>query len=321
MISIIVPIYNASKTINRCLDSLIHQTIFDKMEIILINDGSTDGTEDILLEYRNKYPNIYFETIANSGVSAARNRGLSIAKGSYIGFMDADDYIDSDYYELLLNNLKKGYDLVCCGFIAEYEDGRYVKKSSREERTLDQKESIIEFLMGKAIGPGVWNKLYRREILGGILFDASIKIAEDKYFVFQSLKRSKKIMIIPCAGYHYVMNDQSAMHDTFSEKQFHSFEVMRRISDEVAQEYPQYTDMAQSAKIDVECRVCGEMCHFNVVKQYEEIYKSLRRDIRHYSILKKARYSNKKHFLAFLMAKMNPHLYTFVKKKMRFEFK
>ncbi|MDY4576876.1 MAG: glycosyltransferase family 2 protein [Anaerobutyricum hallii] len=321
MISVIIPIYNAANCIDRCLDSLIKQTIFDDLEIILVNDGSTDNTSVILQKIAAGFENIKIINVENGGVSRARNIGLSNANGDFISFVDADDYLDLDFYELLLKEITKGYDIVCCGFFAEYENGTTIIRAAQEIEVLINDKAMYSYLLGHKVDPNVWNKLFRKELLKDTYFDSKYKIAEDKYFIFQLLKKECRVLVLPIAKYHYYISDESVTRDAFSEKKFHALQVVTSIANEVKDVYPQFSELANSAKIDVECRICGEMCYFGVVRQYESLYRELRKDIGNYSILKKAKYSSKKHLLAFIAAKISPALYAFIKKNLRFEFK
>ena len=113
MISIIVPVYNNESYIGKCIESIINQS-YSEIEIIIVNDGSTDDTERIVKEYRQKDERIKLYTIDNAGVSNARNFGISKAVGEYIGFVDSDDYIQKNMYEVLLENMDDSVQMVCC---------------------------------------------------------------------------------------------------------------------------------------------------------------------------------------------------------------
>lgn len=321
MISVIVPMYNASKCISKCLSSLIGQTIFNELEVILVNDGSTDSTKEVVQKQICNYKNIKIIDIENAGVSNARNIGIKNSTGEYISFVDSDDYLDKDFYEVLLKEITHGFDIVCCGFYAEYDNGKIITSVSKSKEKLTSDRAMYCFLLGQSLNPHVTNKLFRKELLTDTWFDTNYKIAEDKYFIFQLLKKKCKVLVLPEAKYHYYICDSSVTRDVFSVWKFHSLEVASNILNEVIEVFPQFYEVAYSAKIDVECRICGEICYFDVVQEYKQIYKTLRNDIRRYSAIRKAKYSNKKHLVAFIIAKINPALYAFIKKKLKFEFK
>ena len=119
-VSVIVPVYNVEEYLERCLDSLVNQTLKD-IEIIIVNDGSTDGSKEIIQKYLNKYKNIVYLEKENGGLSSARNYGIPYAKGEYIGFVDSDDYVEITMYENMYNKaIEEKSDMVECDFIWEY---------------------------------------------------------------------------------------------------------------------------------------------------------------------------------------------------------
>ena len=154
-VSVIIPVYNVEDYIDRCLKSVIEQTLED-IEIIIVNDGSTDDSKKIIEKYINQYPNkiIYLEK-ENGGLSSARNFAIPYAKGEYIAFLDSDDYIEPEMYEQMYNKaIKENADLVECDFIWEYPNK---KKSDIGMEYTNKKEAIEK---ARVVA---WNKLYRRE--------------------------------------------------------------------------------------------------------------------------------------------------------------
>lgn len=130
-VSVIIPVYNVQEYLRECLDSLVNQTIKEDLEVIIVNDGSKDKSQNIIDEYVEKYPKLFKSYIKeNGGQGSARNYGVKKASGEYIGFVDSDDYIENDMYEILYNEgIKKKLDIVVCDMAWVYEDGR---KESRE---------------------------------------------------------------------------------------------------------------------------------------------------------------------------------------------
>lgn len=320
MVSIIVPVYNAEEWIKRCLNSITAQTVFEDLEVIMIDDGSTDASPQIIDEYCAEYPSFTGIHIKNQGVSNARNVGIEAAEGEYLAFVDADDYIDDDYFEVMINKCRTGADIVCSGFVVEYPN-RSVSRCSPSQGQLDQEKTLEEFLKGDVIDPNVTDKLFRREVVDQIRFDCRFRIAEDKYFLFQCLKRVKSAYILSCSKYHYVMNDTSACRSAFSEKKMDSLKVAELVSKEIKTEYPRMFKLAKSMEMDVACRVLGEMYMYGIPEEYSDMYKELKKKIRGYSIREKRSYSSKKHFLAFLAARIHPGLYNFLKNDMKLQYK
>lgn len=319
MVSVIVPVYNAEKWISKCLDSLVSQTVFEQMEIVIIDDGSMDRSGVIIDNYVQKYGNVICRHIKNGGVSKARNVGLDICGGEYVAFVDADDYFDSNFIENLLVAMDSQFDITCSGFIAEYQR-KSVRRCSNEECVLDNKEAMREFLLAGKLEPNIWDKLFRKSIIGEKRFDTSIAIAEDKLFLFNCLKEVRAIRLIAEANYHYVMNDESACRKEFSEKNFHSIQVADYICDVIRLDYPQLYDLAQSMAIDVKCRVYGDMYRNEAQIKYPEEYTKLKREIREFSITTKLKNSNKKHTVALIAAKVSPVLYNFLKHDLRLQY-
>ena len=187
-VSIIVPIYNVEKYIDNCLSSLVNQSLKD-IEIIAIDDGSTDDSGKILDKYAKKYSNIIAIHQPNQGISAARNRGLDIAKGEYIGFIDSDDYTDITMFEKMYsyannNNL----DIAVCDYYKKYIDD-----SLKEEKTINFEVGNINNnpLLFTDINMAIWNKIFKRNLFNKIRF-SKIKY-EDFAIVPHLLMNSQKI--------------------------------------------------------------------------------------------------------------------------------
>ena len=183
-VSIIVPIFNAAKTLHRCLDSLISQTLKD-IEIICVDNGSSDNSGNILEGYRSDERIIIFHQ-QNAGVSAARNQGISLATGEYIAFLDADDYVDSKTYEILYSVAEeKGSDMVVCDFYRITETGRH------HEIQCDQTgkpESVLDNMFSWSVVV-VWNRLIKRSMISDLFFREDISLMEDKVYVASVLKK------------------------------------------------------------------------------------------------------------------------------------
>lgn len=201
-VSIIVPVYNVEKYLAKCLDSLVNQTLED-IEIILINDSSTDGSQEIIERYAAEYKNIKYIIKENGGAAAARNRGILEATGEYIGFMDSDDYIEKEMFECLYNKAKEEeYDVVECNLHHVYPDGT-IDTEDCEEYT-----DIRQLLMnGRNV---VWNKIYKREWLLGtkVTFPLGF-IYEDLAFYSKLVVHIRKCAYVKPAFYYYVQRSNS----------------------------------------------------------------------------------------------------------------
>ena len=214
-LSIIVPVYNLENYIATTLESLLSIHFSSDFEIIVINDGSMDGSESVIHDYQQKYSQIVLYSIENQGVSNARNVAISKASGEYITFVDGDDTVEPDFFEKAVQELDRGgYDFVQGNY--KIIDGDYIsyKQFVSEDMIITEKDIMLEKLFGleKLIHNAVWGKVYRAEIIKDTLFDRAIKIAEDQKFVFDVIEKSKKIKLLSCVGYNYFQRSTSAMH-------------------------------------------------------------------------------------------------------------
>lgn len=213
--SVIIPAYNAEKTIKRCVDSLL-QTSRDDIELILINDGSTDRTKEICMAYAEKDKNIRFFSKNNGGVSSARNLGLENAKGKYITFVDSDDFVKKEYFEVLDKVLTNGVDFVLLGRLV-YDGQHYVQNSIgiQEQEAITPKR--IAELLSKAIQKQQLNapssKIFKRKIIenNGIRFDERLPIGEDKVFVVQYIVHAVTASIVNYPIYILSIENQDSL--------------------------------------------------------------------------------------------------------------
>lgn len=205
-VSVIVPCYNASGTLERCIRSLLDQTYSD-FEIITVNDGSSDGTSDVLRRLSEEDDRIIILDQENAGVSAARNNGMKVAHGEYISFVDADDYVEPVFLERLINCISDA-DIAVCHYITEAAD------EGRPSDTVSVEDLYREmFLPQDNIAAFVWNRLYRASIIKELAleFDENIYACEDTLFNFMYMKNVSKAEICREYLYHYVINPDSAM--------------------------------------------------------------------------------------------------------------
>lgn len=214
-ISIIVPVYNSSKTLRRCIDSVLSQDFTD-FELILIDDGSSDSSFAICQEYAKKDSRIISIHQENSGPSMARNHGISRAKGEFINFIDSDDYVDPDYltsFDML--NLSEEIDIVFCGMKADYTDGtkHVMRLPAMQCIGKGNMASFVYKIHSLSMIGWVCNKIYRTHIIktNNLSFDGSIRIREDQIFTLEYLHYAKGAKSIEAAKYHYVIHGGSLM--------------------------------------------------------------------------------------------------------------
>lgn len=209
-ISIVIPAYNIAPYLPRCLDSVLSQT-YKNLEIIVVDDGSTDNTAEVMREYANRDSRIVPIYKENTGVSDTRNKGLDIATGDYIGFVDGDDYIEDNMYEVLLNNaVKYNADISHCGYKLKFPDNDYDFYSTGKIIEQDKQQGIIDLLEATLIEPGIWNKLFRRDIVDNIRMKRELKNNEDLLFNIMAFARAEKSVFEDKPLYNYIMRTNSA---------------------------------------------------------------------------------------------------------------
>lgn len=213
MISIIVPVYNNARELPRCLDSLLAQDVAN-LEIIAVNDGSTDESAAILEAYARKHPNIRVISQENRGVTAARLAGLAAASAEVIGFADADDTVDADLYARLLRNMTEfDADISHCGFRMAFPDGRvHYFHNTGEKEIQSPKEALQALLSGQRIEPSLCTKLFRRELFAQLqsLMPEDIRVNEDLLMNFLLFSKANKVVYEDFCGYCYWVRADSA---------------------------------------------------------------------------------------------------------------
>lgn len=213
-ISVIIPVYNAEKYLARCVDSLLSQTYGD-LEIIIIDDGSKDGSGALIDGYAERDGRITAVHKENGGVSSARNLGLKQAHGEYIAFIDADDYVKENYIEVLYKSAKEnGADMACCGCVWLIDgDADKDFNTVKTNRVLtDRAEYFLDVLEEKEFyNRVVWGKIIKAEMAKALSFDTDIKYGEDTLYMLKLFSKSPKAALTSYVGYYYIQNTEGAM--------------------------------------------------------------------------------------------------------------
>ncbi len=249
-LSIIVPVFNLERLLPKCIDSILAQT-FKDFELILVNDGSTDKSDEICDEYGNKDQRIIVIHKKNGGVSSARNAGLAVARGEYIGFVDSDDYVNKHMYETLCHTaIQNNADITVCSFLNVCEDqGQAIDKPDLNYKTqhFNNREAIRQMYISKSnyityIVP--WNKLYKRQLFNDIQYKVG-NIYDDETIAHMLLYNSKNITYINSKLYYYVQRSGSQMNSPFHIKRFDKIYALN----ERAKYFKQYkeTDLYEKA--------------------------------------------------------------------------
>lgn len=236
LISIIVPIYNVDKYLEECIESLKNQT-YKNLEIILINDGSTDNSEQICRKEEKQDNRIVFINKKNGGAASAKNEGLKVAKGDYIAFVDSDDFIEPDMIEYMVNTIKKyNADIIQCSFTNLYKNTEKFKQDTIVEQKISSKD-FLELFLTKWDSSLFWNKLFKREVIENIFFTEG-RCIDDEFFTYKCVINSKSIVTSNKIVYNYRMRKSGVMKSESSQKQilkdrvdylYERYELVRKI--------------------------------------------------------------------------------------------
>ncbi len=217
-LSVIIPVYNVCKFLPACIDSVLSSTFTD-FELLLIDDGSTDNSGVICDEYVTRDNRVKVIHKENGGVGSARNCGLDIATGRYIAFIDSDDVIDSQMFEVLINNAEKyNCDISVCRLDVIQTNGSHHVIDFETSALISKEYVISNYFTDSAIKDlfyGPYNKVFRSSTLKGIRF-SSYKLGEDILFIFNALQKADNIYLDKFIGYHYMHHENSAIRAPFS---------------------------------------------------------------------------------------------------------
>lgn len=215
MLSVIVPVYNSYPYLKKCLESICNQTYRD-MEIICVDDGSDDGSGELLDFMKKKDERLQVLHQKNQGVSCARNVGLEAARGEIVTFVDSDDTIEKDMYLKMIHTMDQyNADIIHCGYKKIYHDGKIRKFLGTGKLLQQSKDEVIRCLItGQYFSGGVCNKIYKRKVIENIYFDQSLKINEDVLFNYEAFRKSELCVFWDEAFYEYYERQGSACFET-----------------------------------------------------------------------------------------------------------
>ena len=237
LISIIIPVYNVEQYLNRCIDSLIAQT-YHNIEIILVDDGSTDSSSKIVDEYLSKDNRIRVIHKKNGGLSDARNKGIEISKGKYLTFVDSDDYVTKTYVETLYSTIiEYSADISICSYQVKYETGQTLKKGKNKKGVYTTEEALKRMLYHKDFDVSAWAKLYRKELFNGIFFPKG-RLFEDAATTYKLIMKSKKISFNLKEEYYYIIRDKSITTNGFSLKKMDLIISTQEMYNDISSSYP-----------------------------------------------------------------------------------
>lgn len=226
LLSIVVPVYNVAPYLDRSIQSILNQT-YSELEVILINDGSTDGSGEICEKYASLDSRVKLISQENQGASAARRKGIQFASGTYMGFVDPDDYIDADFYEQLMAN-RAGFDVVVSQWLRESDAGtrrcfdtiRLGAYNTPEDMEFLLRHLVNVSLPGGSVNirPGIsaylWNKLFRTELVKKVMEEIKVDlpISNDRPIIYGVMLKCRSVLFTNLCGYHYQVREGSIAH-------------------------------------------------------------------------------------------------------------
>ena len=286
LISIVVPIYNAETYLNQCIKSIIEQS-YKNIEIILINDGSTDDSGIICDEYAQKDIRIKVIHNKNQGVSISRNIGIQEARGEYISFVDADDFISKKYVEILYQLIIKDNAQISTVGNDEYYEGKMIKTSKGIRKVLHSEEAIKMILKERDMTHVCWGKMYKKELFDDedIKFDSTMKIGEDLKIIIPIIEKCKKISIDTREKlYHYRKNEKSITQQKGKKDLWiQEIELSKQIVEWTYKKYPKVTNSAIQRYVRVNITFLVKMIKESKKNLMEEI-KQVKYNIKGYKI-------------------------------------
>lgn len=253
LISIIIPVFNVEKYLDRCITSVMQQT-YPHIEVLVIDDGSSDNSRKICDEWGEKDKRIRVFHKRNGGAASARNLGLMQAKGNYIGFVDSDDFIEPEMYENMLAAMTEGVDLVSCGTILEYPRQMRMHNEllylpvQKTEKKYTGISALEELLLLRAFSFSACDKLFRKELLKGIKFPVG-RSSEDLPMIFDTFLKCRNIVNTGNVKYHYIYRADSNSKQEFFFRRVDYAVFAGYICREITDRYPQLTKQAQGLYI------------------------------------------------------------------------
>ena len=316
MISIIIPVYNAANYLQDTVQSVLNQDYQD-MEIILVNDGSTDHSLALCKEMQLKDTRIKVIDQKNAGVSVARNNGMKASKGEYLLFIDADDLLEKDMVSTLYNKaVETGADIVSCG-AALVKDGVVIREEFGTNKlyTYNNEEALKFFLIGNRVNIGVWTKLFKRSVIEGIEYRKDIRINEDKLFIFEALLRANKYVVYDVSKYKYIQRESSATR-TFDARWFDTIDVADQMVEIIRNEKSDLLFWAQINQIKVYYWLILMMYrNKKSIDEYADQYRRTVKLLKTAKLFKIRKYVSRNMWIQILMLKISEPLLRFMKAK------
>ena len=251
LISVIVPVYNVENYLHRCIRSILEQS-YKELEVLLIDDGSTDSSGIICDDWATKDNRIKVVHQTNQGLGPARNSGLNIAEGRYVAFVDSDDWIEQDMYETLYAKLKEyDCDVATCGrkVVTDERIVQYIYCHD-SERLLEKEEAVKNFLLQKDINMSACDKLIKAELFGDIRFPGQHLVSEDMIPIYEIIKRANRVILTGKPFYNYYYRLGSLSKSSFNKKLMGAYYYSKEVATRVRKDFPTMAEEAEFFEID-----------------------------------------------------------------------
>lgn len=308
LISVIVPVYNVEQYLEKCVNSIINQT-YKNLEIILVDDGATDSSGimcDELAESDNRIKVYHKE---NGGLSDARNYGVERATGDYIGFVDSDDYIDSEMYEKLYEAIKReNVDVAECSLKVIYPGKIELFTDEKYYKVLGKTEYLEEYLTIKKVFGSVWTKLIKSDVAKKLVFPKG-KLYEDTYYAYDLIKIANSFVLIDSPSYNYLMRENSITNSKFNPRIFDLIKIVEKFHKMTYENYPGLKEAADCRKMYAYFSVLNSILLEENYRDNEYYSKILSYFKRNYISLLKNKYINHNRKLSVILIKLNIDLY------------
>ncbi|MFN8108079.1 MAG: glycosyltransferase [Nocardioidaceae bacterium] len=249
-ISVIVPVYNAGSHLHHCLESIQGQT-HAALEIIVVDDGSTDDSSEIIESFTIHDPRFTAVRQDNAGVSSARNAGLTLATGDYVSFVDADDWLEPTAYEQMLGAINHdGVDFATCGY--SVDDLASSRAHPIPDEFLDRRDTKagLDLLLGTP-NRFVYTRIFRRELVRSTRFREDLHWGEDTIFVLEVIKRAQATACVAQPLYHYVQSEGSATRSAFNPKRLTGLTMTDVLQELIGSDYPDLIKYAHQTRIGI----------------------------------------------------------------------
>lgn len=308
LVSIIIPIYNVEKYLRECIDSVLKQT-YNNLQIILVDDGSPDNCGSICDEYAEKDDRITVIHKENGGLSSARNEGIKIARGQYIGFVDSDDFIDENMYSNLMHNINiNNADIAICGRVYVYGDKNVIRCKKNIYLKMNSEEAINKMNTFGYYDVASWDKIYKRELFEGIEFPIG-KLSEDWFTTYKLLDKAETIIYDSTPMYYYRQREKSITHSR--KVNYNPIYASKEVLGLVEKKYPDSIIYAITAYVYANIGVYDNLILYDK-ENNDEIKKVLINIKENYDLVIKNKELSNKRILQLKLLKLSPMIYNCV---------